>query len=151
MTAKSIAAAIAASVVLAIGVVSPALAEEQINSFETTSSDSRAGGHPDLTTSFTLDEPGVQQAAMNVIFNAPEGVFGNINAVTNCIPSFFALDKCPPNSQVGLITVYANYSGNQNFLLGTAPLYDVSPQADQTALIEFNVPTLNIPISIPVT
>jgi hypothetical protein len=151
MTAKSITAAIAASVALALGVVSPALAEEQINSFETTSSDSRAGGHPDLTTSFTLDEPGVQQAAMNVIFNAPEGVFGNINAVTNCIPSFFALDKCPPNSQVGLITVYANYSGNQNFLLGTAPLYDVSPQADQTALIEFNVPTLNIPISIPVT
>ena len=46
----------------------------------------RAGGHPDLTTSFTLDEPGVKEAAMNVIFNAPEGVFGNINAVTNCIP-----------------------------------------------------------------
>ena len=88
---------------------------------------------------------------MNVIFNAPEGVFGNINAITNCTPSDFALDQCPPNSQVGLITVYANYSGDPNFLLGTAPLYDVSPQADQTALIEFNVPTLDIPISIPVT
>ena len=151
MSAKSITAAIAASVALALGAVSPALAQEQITSFETTSSDVRAGGHPDLTTSFTLDEPGVEEAAMNVIFNAPEGVFGNINAVTNCIPSDFALDKCPPNSQIGLITVHANYSGDQNFLLGTAPMYDVSPQADQTALIQFNVPTLDIPISIPVT
>ncbi len=151
MSARSITAAIVASVALVLGAVSPALAQEQITSFETTSSDPRAGGHPDLTTSFTLDEPGVQEAAMNIIFNAPEGVFGNINAVTNCIPSDFALDKCPPNSQVGLITVRANYKGDQNFLLGTAPMYDVSPQADQTALIQFNVPTLDIPISIPVT
>jgi hypothetical protein len=151
MTARSITAVVVAAFAIALGAAAPALAQEQITSFETSSSDSRAGGHPDLTTNFTLDEPGVEEAAMNVIFNAPEGVFGNINAVTNCIPSDFALDKCPPNSQVGLITVYANYSGDPNFLLGTAPLYDVSPQADQTALIEFNVPTLDIPISIPVT
>ena len=88
---------------------------------------------------------------MNVIFDAPRGLFGNINAVTKCQPAEFALDRCPPNSQIGLITVYSNYEGNPSFLLGTAPLYDVSPQADQTALLQFNVPTLDIPISIPIT
>ena len=35
-------------------------------------------------------------------------------------------------------------------LLGTAPIFDVDPQASQTALFAFIVPTLNIPISIPV-
>jgi hypothetical protein len=151
MTAKKLTAALVATVALALIAAAPALAEEQIESFNTTSTDSRAGSHPDLTTSFTLEEPGVHEAAMNVIFNAPEGVFGNINAVTNCQPAEFAQDECPPNSQVGLITVYANYEGNPEFLLGTAPLYDVSPQADQTALLQFTVPTLDIPISIPIT
>ena len=150
-TAKTFTAALAASLALALGAAAPAMAELQIESFTTTSSTSQAGGHPDLETSFALEEAGVTEAAMNVTFNAPRGLFGNINAVTNCAPADFALDKCPANAQIGLITVSANYEGNPEFLLGTAPLYDVSPQADQTALIQFNVPTLNIPISIPIT
>ena len=55
--------------------------------------------------------PGAPEAAQNVIFNAPEGVFGNPNAITHCTSSDFALDQCPSNSQAGLITVYANYEG----------------------------------------
>ena len=38
----------------------------------------------------------------------------------------------------------------QPYLLGTAPIFDVEPQGDQTALFAFIVPTLNIPINIPV-
>jgi hypothetical protein len=148
---RRIATALAAALALALSAASPASAAMQINSFATISSVTQAGGHPDLETTFALDEPGVQEAARNVRFDAPEGLFGNINAVTNCQPAEFALAKCPPNSQVGLITVYANYSGDPSFLLGTAPLYDVTPQADQTALLQFIVPTLGIPISIPIT
>ncbi len=78
------------------GGCAPALATRaRITSFTTTSTDSQAGGHPDLDTTFTLAEPGVHEAAKNVIFNAPEGLFGNINAITNCTPAEFALDKCP--------------------------------------------------------
>ena len=44
----------------------------------------QAGGHPDLSTSFTLGSPGEPEAARNVIFRAPEGIFGNPNAVTKC-------------------------------------------------------------------
>ena len=85
-----------------------------------------------------------------MIFNAPEGVFGNPYAITHCTSSDFALDQCPSNSQAGLITIYANYEGNSNYLLGTAPIFDVEPQGEETALFAFIVPTLNIPISIPV-
>ncbi len=129
--------------------VSSAQASEQIDSFNTTTSTSQAGGHPDLETSFTLDNPGVPEAAQNVIFNAPQGVFGNANAITQCTSSDFALDQCPSSSQAGLITVYANYRGNPDDLLGTAPIFDLVPGAEQPALFSFVVPILNIPINIP--
>jgi hypothetical protein len=128
----------------------PAFASESIESFTTTSSDPAAGDHPDLSTSFSLVSPGEPEAARNVIFNAPEGLFGNPNAVTPCSASDFALDQCPSNAQAGLITIYANYEGDSNFLLGTAPIFHLEPEPSQTALFALVVPTLNIPIDIPV-
>ena len=122
----------------------------KVESFSTTSSNSEAGGHPDLSTSFRLSEPGVSEAARNVIFQAPEGIFGNPYAITHCTSSDFALDQCPSDSQAGLITVYSNYEGETHKLLGTAPIFNVEPLGEQTALLAFNVPTLNIPINIPV-
>ena len=65
--------------------------------------------------------------------------------------SAFAFEECVPDSQAGLITVYANYEGNPHYLLGTAPIYDLEPEADETARFAFIVPTLDIPIAIPVT
>ena len=61
----------------AILAASPALATETIESFESSVSTTQAGGHPDIHTSFTLADPGAPEAARNVIFNAPAGVFGN--------------------------------------------------------------------------
>ena len=40
--------------------------------------------------------------------------------------------------------------GTPDNLLGTAPIFDVEPQGEETALFAFIVPTLNIPINIPV-
>jgi hypothetical protein len=129
----------------------PALgADMGIEAFTTTSSDHSAGGHPDLSTSFTLSEPGVDQAAKNVLFEAPEGIFGNPYAVTHCVSADFALDRCPTDSQAGLITVYANYEGDEHHLMGTAPIFAVEPLGGQTALFAFTVPQLHIPIDIPV-
>ncbi len=148
MKTRKLSMAFLAAIVLAVGVASSASASIGIDSFSTTSSTNQAGGHPDLFTNFELHEAGVVEAAKNVTFNAPRGLFGNINASTRCAPSDFALNQCPPNSQVGLVTVY---EGSPAVLLGTAPLFNVLPQPDQTALFQFTVPTLNIPISIPVT
>jgi hypothetical protein len=150
MTRSRIVAALVAALALSLASSSSAIGSEPIDSFATTSSTAQAGGHPDLETTFTLHSPGQPESAKNVIFNAPQGIFGNPNAIIRCQPADFALDQCPPNSQAGLITVYANYEGNPNFLLGTAPLYDVQPGAEYPALLEFTAPTLEIPISIPV-
>jgi hypothetical protein len=144
--ASALLLAVAASLALA-----PAVrASEPIESFTTTMSTSQAGGHPDLTTSFALAEPGQTEAARNVIFNAPTGIFGNPRAVTQCQAADFALEQCPPNSQVGLITLHADYEGNPDFLLGTAPIFSEVPQNGETARFAFIVPILNIPIVIPV-
>jgi hypothetical protein len=90
----------------------PALAAEQIDSFSSSISTTQAGGHPDIETSFTLHNPGVPESARNVVFNAPGGIFGNPLAVPQCTSLDFALQQCPSSSQVGLITVRANYEGN---------------------------------------
>jgi hypothetical protein len=141
---------VAAGLLSAAVFAAPAQASEAIESFSTTTSTTQAGEHPDLSSSFALASPGVPEAARNVIFNAPQGLFGNPDAITQCTSSDFAQDQCPPNSQAGLITVYANYEGNSHYLLGTAPIFDLEPAADQTALFAFIVPTLDIPIQIPV-
>jgi hypothetical protein len=151
MSARTITGVLVGLFALALVAAAPALASEQINTFTTTSSDTQAGGHPDLETTFTLDSPGSPETAKNVIFNAPTGIFGNTNAITQCTSVDFALDQCPSSSQAGLITIRANYEGDANFLLGTAPLYDLAPQTDtETARFSFIAPTLNIPINIPV-
>jgi hypothetical protein len=142
--------AMAACALALAALAGTAQASATIESFVTTSSDTQAGGHPDLTTSFALGSPGEPEAARDVIFNAPEGVFGNPNAISKCTSSDFALDQCPSNAQAGLVTIYANYNGNPNFLLGTAPIYGLEPVGEQTALFAISVPTLKIPISIPV-
>ena len=129
----------------------PAGAEESIESFSSTLSTTLVGGHPDIETTFRLAEPGVEEAARNVAFEAPEGIFGNPRAIDVCTSLDFALTQCPPSSQAGLITLHANYEGDPEYLLGTAPLYDLDPGAAQPARFGFIVPILNIPITIPVT
>jgi hypothetical protein len=128
----------------------PASADVEIESFETTSSDTQAGGHPDLSTSFALKDPGNPEAARNVIFEAPQGVFGNPEATPRCVSVDFALQQCFSSSQVGLITIYASYENNPKYLLGTVPIYNLAVPSSQVATFAFVVPILNIPIIIPV-
>jgi hypothetical protein len=123
----------------------------QIEQFETTSSTSLAGAHPDLHTHFKLGGVGSSEVAKNVIFNAPQGVFGNPAVLTRCSALDFALQQCPSNAQAGLITVHADYEGNPDHLLGTAPIYAVEASSEEAARFAFIVPVINIPIAIPVT
>jgi hypothetical protein len=128
----------------------PASASEPITSFETVSSTSKAGAHPDFTTSFSLQKPGEPESAENVSFESPQGIFGNTNATPQCSAVAFALDECGPDSQVGLITIRANYKGNPNYQLGTVPIYDIVPQPEELARFSFVAPVVNIPIAVPV-
>jgi hypothetical protein len=110
----------------------------------------QVGAHPDLETSFTLADPGAPEAARNVVFNAPTGVFGNPRAITQCPASEFARDRCPPDSQAGLVTIHADVEDNPHKLLGTAPIFLMVPEEGETARFSFIVPVLDIPIAIPV-
>lgn len=151
MTAtKRLGLALATTVFTAFVLAVPAQASEPIESFTTTTSTTQAGGHPDLGTSFALQSPGSPEAAQNVSFNLPQGVFGNPGAVTQCAAADFALDQCPSNAQVGLATIHASYEGDPNHLMGTAPIFSLAPQAEETARFAFIVPILGIPVAIPV-
>jgi hypothetical protein len=150
MKARTIFAAVGASIALALAVAGPARASMGIESFTTTSSTSQAGGHPDLTTSFTLEDPGVSESAKNVTFNAPTGMFGSPKVLIRCTSTEFALAECSPSAQAGLVTVYANYLGDPHKLLGTVPMFELVAGEDETAMFAFITPTLNIPIQIPV-
>jgi hypothetical protein len=128
----------------------PAQASEAIKQFEVTTTSTQAGDHPDLQANFELEDPGEPEAAEDVATQLPEGVFGNPNAVVKCTSDDFALEQCPTDSQVGLVTVHANWAGDNSFLLGTAPVYDMaSRSADETARFAFIAPVANIPINIP--
>jgi hypothetical protein len=145
---------------LALG-AAPASASQAITSFSVTATANQtgvpadqAGAHPDLTLSFALEDPGDLEAAKDVVVNTPEGVFGNPNAIDRCSAEDFALDQCSASSQAGLVTIYANNTrngGTANQLLGTAPVFDRETVGDETALFSFVVPTLGIPIQVPVS
>jgi hypothetical protein len=150
MSPRRFVALLLAALTVGLATSAPATASEAIDSFSVTSSTAQAGGHPDLGMSFSLHSPGSPEGAQNVIVNTPEGIFGNPNAIIQCTSADFALDQCPSAAQAGLITVYANYKGSPNRLMGTAPIYDLEPEGDQTARFAFIVPNLGIPVSIPV-
>src|SRR3954449_10595675 len=144
---------IALPVLLALALAAPAQASIAIDQFETTSSENGAGTHPDLTTVFKLAEPGVSEAAKDVVFEGPEGIFGNPNAVSECTAADFAINNCSPNSQAGLVTVVAKTDSDPEELLGTAPIFVLVPQEKEgeTARLSFIVPKLDIPIAVPVS
>ena len=102
-------------------------------------------------TNFELDEPGPAGGRQERRpSNLPEGVFGNPGAIFKCRSADFALNHCPPGSQVGLVTIVANYEGDPNYLLGTAPVYNMETVSeDETARLAFVAPTVNIPINDP--
>ena len=143
-------AACAATAAIA-AVAAPAQATQPIKSFEVVTSTTQAGGHPDLRTTFELESPGHPEAAQDVAVKLPEGVFGNPNAVTKCSADDFALQACSIDSQVGVVTVRANFAGDDRFLLGTAPVFDMaSRSADETARFAFIAPVANVPVNIPI-
>ena len=64
----------AAMTLLVLGIsAAPASASEPITSFETVSSTSKAGAHPDFTTSFSLQKPGEPESAKNVTLRVAPG------------------------------------------------------------------------------
>jgi len=131
---------------------SPAAAKQTIIDYSVGSSQTQAGAHPNLRASFSLEKAGNPETAKDISANLPAGIFGNPGAINKCPASDFVLNECAPDTQAGLITLYANYEGEQNHLLGTAPLFNmVRISEDEAARFAFVAPQANVPVSVPVT
>jgi hypothetical protein len=146
-TALLVAATLTATAVLA----APAQASQTISFFKIQSSNTSAGGHPDIETSFTLPNPAEPEVAKTIEVQWPTGIFGNPQAVPRCSGFDFALNQCPSYSQVGWIGVRGLYESDSFHTFGVAPIYDLEPSGEsETARFAFTVPGVNVPIIIPI-
>jgi hypothetical protein len=145
---------LATTVAIALGsglLASSALAAQEVSEFSVGSSNSQAGGHPDLTARIKLAKSGEPEVASNVTVSLPPGVFGNPGAVFRCRPAVFVVNECQAGAQVGLVTIVANYEGDPNYVLGTAPIYNVETVSEnEAARLAFMVPVVDIPVVVPV-
>ena len=130
----------------------PAWATEGIETFTTTASTSAAGGHPNIETNIVLENPGSPEAAKDVIVNTPEGVFGNPRSVVavhlaairpRAVPVGLASGPDHDPRQQRRQSELPTWNG--------ADLHDAARSGDDRRLCAFIVPTLNIPINIPIT
>lgn len=80
-----------------------------------------------MTASFSLASSESSETAKTVTYNPPGGLGLLPASAPLCTLPEFALTECPFDSQVGLVTVRARYEGDSEFLLGTAPVFDLEP------------------------
>jgi hypothetical protein len=152
MSFRTVFASLTTALVMVLAGGVTAQASQPIENFEVASSSTQAGGHPDLEMNLSLADPGQPEASKDLIFNFPQGIFGNPNAVTKCTSVDFALGECATESQLGYIMVRANYAGNPNFLLGTAPLFSMqSASSEETARFAFIAPVAQVPVNVRIS
>jgi hypothetical protein len=129
-----------------------ASASAEITEFSVASSNSQSGAHGDFVTRLRLANAGQPEVPRNLTVNIPEGIFGNPGAIFRCRAVDFIINHCAPGSQVGVITIFANYEGVPNTLLGTAPLYNMETVGEsEAARLAFVAPTVNAPIVVPIS
>jgi hypothetical protein len=151
MTKRAATACLLCVGALLLGFASPASAKPSVAGFSVKQSDTRAGGHPDLITELRIDNPAEPEVVRDITFSLPAGVFGNPGAIHKCRAADFAFNHCQPGAQAGLVTIFANFEGEPQYNLGTAPIYNVETVSeDETARLAFVAPTVNIPIVLTV-
>ncbi len=111
-------------------------------SFAVVPSNTLAGAHPDLTTSFAIaqDEAGVVGGSLrNAEVVLPTGFAGYPAAVKTCDPVQLQLEACPVGSQIGTLEVatYGYVFGQYFVLLG--PLFNMAPSPGQAAVYGFDL------------
>jgi hypothetical protein len=140
---KLVAAGLAA---MLCGCVTPAAAQaglviEPGGAFGLSLSTYQAGAHPDLTEHLAFAQNGsgaVGAIVRNVEVILPLGLAGYPPAVKTCSPVQLQLEKCPIDSQIGMIEVTLRfYSTFSNTL--TYPVYNMTPPPGETAVFGFVV------------
>ena len=151
-----------------LSVATPAAqADAPIGTFSITPSTTQAGGHPDITTLFTVGNA-IPKAFPRRIAAArtprkspstPRPVSSPIHTLPPSAPPLSLLRyKCPIDSQVGVARV-GIFTEKPNEVSGNpAPqdpynyvaLYNLVPHSDEAGLVGFNIPTFGLPIFLVV-
>jgi len=140
--------AVSAAVIVVSGALwllpSAAQANTPIFTFGASPSTTKAGGHPDIYTHWTVgshstvDQNGSCECsdAKNFIFDSPTGVIGDPHATPQCTEVEFGSSTCPVDAQVGLVA----------FGTGVVPVFNLEPTPGNAGLIGFTVPIIHVPI-----
>jgi hypothetical protein len=125
-----------------------------IEQFSIEPSTSQAGAHPDVNIKFQIgtrykeyvhpEESGAN-GVKNVVVNFPPGFIGNPHSVAECSTAQFALDECPPDSQIGWAAPRVTLGGCCTAPI-KAPLYNLVPQPGQAGLLAFKAFIFAFPI-----
>lgn len=115
----------------------------------TATSTPQAGGHPNFTTSFTLDTKAVGKAVSNpraIAVELPSGFLGDPRATPTCSPDAVGgYRNCPEDAAVGVATIKLGALGTEGLgeLLETALVYNITPYPGEPAAFEFDIAGLS--------
>jgi hypothetical protein len=111
----------------------------ELKSASVSLSDTQAGAHADLTTSFELssNENQVYAVTRDVAVHLPPGAMGNPQAIPRCSTLQFGgslKTTCPVNTQVGVVKVTLGGDQPGSFV---EPLYNLEPPANSDIVARF--------------
>jgi hypothetical protein len=116
---------------------SVAEANSPIDSYSAVPSTTQAGGHPDISVRFAVenraDQPPNDCACSDpkdITIASPTGVVGDPHAAPGCSQADFATLSCPTDSQIGL----------QEFGFGLIPVYNLIPRPGEAGLFGSEIP-----------
>ncbi len=98
----------------------------------------QAGGHPNVTTAFSMNTSGPQTSAgdpRDVRFDLPPGLVGNTVGMPQCATAKAVVDECPTDTVVGVATV-TTYGPSFKFVV---PVFNVTPAPGEPAAFVFRV------------
>jgi hypothetical protein len=147
--ARAFLASVAWLLALALGPVG-AGAAITVSSLTPSVSSTQAGQHADLSVSFSLKASGDPETVEDLDLGLPPGLFLAPFGSQLCAPADFDFSECPSTSQVGLITIYAEYEGDPSHLMGTEPVYLLEPTAEEPERLGFAFPVVGTRVEIPV-
>ena len=150
---------VAVATLASLAVAAGADADTPITAFSVEPSSTQAGGHPDITTIVHVENTNLQYPntrppgdcgchdAKSIIIDAPAGAIPNTSAGVQCSGADFGENRCPIDSQIGVIIVNlgGELGGSPSTFL-PIPVYNLVPRPGQAGLAGFFVPLLASPV-----
>jgi hypothetical protein len=150
---------VAVATLAALALSAAADADTPITAFSIAPSSTQAGGHPDITAIVDVENTNLQYPAerpagdcqchdaKNIIIDGPAGAIPNTSAGVQCSGADFGENRCPIDSQVGVVILnLGGELGGSKSTFTPIPVYNLVPRPGQAGLAGFFVPLLASPV-----